>query len=58
MAARWEVMDIAEMLARGAHYRAVAARVTDEQTHAGLLELAEKYEVLAREVREEDPPQA
>ena len=41
--------EIADLLARAAHYRALATRVTDEQTREGLLELAEKYETLAQE---------
>jgi len=51
-------MDIADLLTRGERFRALAARVTDEQTRAGLLELAEKYEALAREMQADDPPQA
>ena len=44
------VMDsAAELITRAARYRALAAGVTDEQTRAGLLELAKKYEALARE---------
>jgi hypothetical protein len=34
----------AELITRAARYRALATGVTDEQTRAGLLELAEKYE--------------
>jgi hypothetical protein len=58
MAARSGAMDIADLIDRAARYRALAAHVTDEQTRVGLLELAERYEALAREVRESDPPQA
>ena len=32
--------------------------VTDEQTRAGLLELAKKYEALVREMKADDPPEA
>jgi hypothetical protein len=38
-----------------ARYRALATRVMDEQTRVGLLELAEKYETLARELQADDP---
>jgi hypothetical protein len=49
-------MDAADLLARAARYRALAARVIDDQTRAGLLELAEKYEALARGVQADDAP--
>ena len=52
---RWESMDPAELLTRAARYRALAARITDEQARAGLLELAEKYEALAQETLAKDP---
>ncbi|HEY7579704.1 MAG TPA: hypothetical protein VH855_19100 [Acetobacteraceae bacterium] len=44
-------MDDADLSARATHYRELAARVTDEQTRLGLLELAEKFEALAREAQ-------
>jgi hypothetical protein len=47
----------AELITRAARYRALATGVTDEQTRAGLLELAEKYEALAWEVQADDPPE-
>jgi hypothetical protein len=43
--------DADDILARATRYRELARRVTDEQTRAGLLELAEKYEALAQEMR-------
>ena len=43
----------ADLLTHAARYRAMAAVMTDEQTRAGLLELAEKYEALAREMQAE-----
>jgi hypothetical protein len=46
------------LITRAARYRALAAGVTDEQTQAGLLELAKKYEALAREMKADDPPEA
>jgi hypothetical protein len=49
-------MDAAELLTRAARYRALAARVTDEQARAGLLELAEKFEALAKEAQAADRP--
>jgi 2-oxo-4-hydroxy-4-carboxy--5-ureidoimidazoline (OHCU) decarboxylase len=59
LAPRWGVMDsAADLITRAARYRALAAGVTDEQTRAGLLELAEKYEALAREMKADDPPEA
>jgi hypothetical protein len=52
-------MDVAaDLLRRVEHYRELAAQVTDAQTCAGLLELAEKYEALAREVRADHPHRA
>jgi len=48
-------MDSAELLERAHHYRVVAARVTDEQTRQGLLDLAEKYEALAHEMEQDGP---
>ena len=48
----------AELITRAARYRALATGVTDEQTRSGLLELAEKYEALAREMKADDPPEA
>jgi hypothetical protein len=47
-------MDDADLLARATHFRELAARVTDEQTRSGLLELAERYEALAREIQSID----
>ena len=49
-------MDAADLLTRAARGRALAARVTDEQARAGLLELAEKYEALAKEAQAADHP--
>jgi hypothetical protein len=49
-------MDAAELLTWAARYRALAARMTDEQTRAGLLELAERYEVLGKEAQAADRP--
>jgi hypothetical protein len=52
-------MDVAsDLLRRAAHYRDLAAHVTDEQTRAGLLELSEKYEAIAQEVRADHPHRA
>jgi hypothetical protein len=52
-------MDVAaDLLTRAEHYRALAARVTDEQARLGLLELAAKYEELARDMQEDGPPEA
>ena len=57
MTTRWGGMDsAADLITRAARYRALAAGVTDEQTRAGLLELAAKYEALAREMKADDPP--
>jgi hypothetical protein len=42
-------MDSDELLDRAAHYRDLAIHTLDEQTKQGLLELAEKYEPLARD---------
>jgi hypothetical protein len=39
-------------------YRGIAARVTDEQIRMALLELAAKYEALAREMQQTTPPKA
>ena len=44
----------ADLLARAARYRSLAANVDDEQIRAGLLELAEKCEALAREMQADD----
>jgi hypothetical protein len=49
-------MDVADLLSRAARYRALAGHVTDEQTRAGLLELANKYEALARGMQADDTP--
>ena len=51
-------MDAADLLSRAAHFRALAARVIDEQTRVGLLELAEKYEAFARKMQADEPPKA
>jgi hypothetical protein len=45
-------MDRAELLRHASRYRDLAAGTLDEQTRAGLLELAERYEVLAGEIDE------
>jgi hypothetical protein len=56
---RWGRMDTAaDLITRATRYRALAARVTDEPTRAGLRELAEKYEALAREIQADGPPEA
>jgi len=47
-----------EFITRAARYRELAAGVTDEQTRAGLLELAKKYEAPARKMKGGDPPEA
>lgn len=53
------MMDVAaDLQTRAAHYRDLAVRVTDEQARAGLLELAEKYEAIARQMQADDPPKA
>jgi hypothetical protein len=45
-------MDVtADLLIRANRYRGMAARVTDEQIRMALLELAAKYEALAREMQ-------
>ena len=54
---RLGAMEAAELLERAHHYRMMAIRVTDAQTREGLLELAERYEALAREL-EQDRPQS
>ena len=49
-------MDTAsDLLQRAKHYRTLATHVTDEQTRAGLLELAEKYEAMAAEMQADKP---
>jgi hypothetical protein len=45
-------MDRAELLRRASRYRDLAAGILDEQTREGLLNLAERYEALAREINE------
>jgi hypothetical protein len=45
-------MDAAELLERAHHYRMMAIQVTDAQTAEGLLELAERYEALARKMEQ------
>jgi hypothetical protein len=47
-------MDVADLLTRAARYRVLAAEMDDEPTRAGLLELAEAYEALAREMEAND----
>jgi len=51
-------MDIADLLARAAHCRDLAARSTDEEIRGALLEVAEEYEALAREMQADDDPAA
>ena len=47
-------MDVAaDLLIRANRYRGMAARVTDEETRMALLDLAAKYEALAREMQAE-----
>ena len=51
----WALMDVAaDLLIRANRYRGIAARVTDEQIRMALLELAAKYEALAREMQAND----
>jgi hypothetical protein len=46
-------MDVAaDLLIRANRYRGMAARVTDEETRMALLDLAAKYEALAREIKQ------
>ena len=48
-------MDVAaDLLIRANRYRGMAARVTDEQIRLALLDLAAKYEALAREMQADD----
>ncbi len=51
-------MDTPELLARAAHYRDLAARITDAETRQGLLELAENYEVLTRQTQADSEPRS
>jgi hypothetical protein len=51
------MMNVADLLGRAERYRDLAAHTIDEQTRAGLLELAEKYEALAWAVQADDPPE-
>ena len=54
----WALMDVAaDLLIRANRYRGMAARVTDEQIRMALLELAAKYEALARQMQQ-TPPKA
>jgi hypothetical protein len=46
---RWRTMDRDELLARADRYRDLATRTLDQQTKQGLLDLAERYEALARD---------
>lgn len=49
--------DPAELRARAAHYRELAAQITDARTKTGIMELARQYEEQAAEIeaRETDP---
>ena len=47
-------MSVAELLARAAQYRRMAASATTNEVMQSLLRLAERYERLAREKREAD----
>ena len=48
-------MDVAaDLLIRANRYRGMAARVTDGQIRMALLDLAAKYEALAREMQADD----
>ena len=48
-------MDVAaDLLIRANRYRGMAARITDEETRMALLDLAAKYEALAREMQADD----
>jgi hypothetical protein len=51
------VNDPEELRAKAAHYRELAAQVTDAQARAGIIELARQYEQQAAEIkaRETDP---
>jgi hypothetical protein len=49
-------MDARELRKRAEHYRRVALVVSDEDVSRALLELAERYEALARTLTQEDPP--
>jgi hypothetical protein len=42
-------MDRTELIDRANHYRDLATQTTDQQTKQGLLDLADRYEALARE---------
>jgi hypothetical protein len=48
--------DLCRFVRPSRRYRALAANVTDEPIRAGLLELAEKYEALARGTPADDAP--
>jgi hypothetical protein len=48
-------MDAQELRKRAEHYRRVALVVSDEDLSKALLELAERYEALARTLTQEDP---
>jgi hypothetical protein len=51
----WALMDVtADLLIRSNRYRGMAARITDEETRMALLDLAAKYEALAREMQADD----
>ena len=43
-------MDRTELLQHASRYRDLASRVTDQRTRDGLLDLATRYEALAREI--------
>jgi hypothetical protein len=50
------VADRDELLDRAFRYRELVILTPDEQTKQGLLEVAEKYEALARDVEEKAAP--
>jgi hypothetical protein len=49
-------MNRAELLERANRYRYLAASIFDEQTRAGLFDLADRYEALAWEVEQRTDP--
>ena len=49
-------MDVADLLARAARCRDLAARSADEETRGALIEVAEEYEALVREMQAESNP--
>ena len=48
---RYQLMGLKEMLDLARRYWEVAARMTDEQAKQGLLDLAQRYEALANQLR-------